>query len=39
MHEMTINVQFSDEEIIHKMKIKEQADFSELRESQLVLII
>ena len=36
---MDINVQFSDEELIHKIQIKEQAGFSELRESQLVLFI
>ena len=30
-YEMSINVQFSDEEIIHKMKMREQADCFEQR--------
>ena len=34
---MDINVQFLDEEIIHKMKKQAQGDFFEQRDSQLVL--
>ena len=39
LYEMSINVQFSDEEIIHKMKMREQADCFEQRWKEACSII